>query len=390
MFERFLKINLPQKQSLFLWGPRQAGKTSYLRLQYKDSLFYNLLDTRDFLRLSQAPYLIREEILAASPEQLKHPVIIDEIQKIPLLLNEVHLLIEEHGIAFILCGSSARKLKASSVNLLGGRAWPFNFYPLVYPEIPHFDLYRALTQGLIPKHYLSDPENIRDYFNAYVGVYLTDEIKNEGLVRNLTGFSTFLEVAAMNNGEMLNFTNIARDCGVSRQSVQGYYQILVDTFLGYFTFPYSQKVKRDLIEATPKFYFFDVGIANHLAHQALLDLKGLVAGRAFEHYIFMELTAYKGLRRKSFEISYWRTKLGLEVDFILGKALVAIEVKLSTQVYQEDLKGLIAFCEEHDKAQAYVVSQDPRPRDLKVNEQLIIRILPWEIFLKKLWADEII
>jgi predicted AAA+ superfamily ATPase len=237
---------------------------------------------------------------------------------------------------------------------------------------------------------LSDPENIRDYFNAYVGVYLTDEIKNEGLVRNLTGFSTFLEVAAMNNGEMLNFTNIARDCGVSRQSVQGYYQILVDTFLGYFTFPYSQKVKRDLIEATPKFYFFDVGIANHLAHQALLDLKGLVAGRAFEHYIFMELTAYKGLRRKSFEISYWRTKLGLEVDFILGKALVAIEVKLSTQVYQEDLKGLIAFCEEHDKAQAYVVSQDPRPRDLKVNEQLIIRILPWEIFLKKLWADEII
>jgi len=390
MFKRFFHIKMPPKQSIFLWGARQTGKTSYLKLNYKNSIFYNLLDTKELIRFSQAPYLIREEILAASPEQLQYPVIIDEIQKIPLLLNEVHLLIEEYGIQFILCGSSARKLKTTSANLLGGRAWPFSFYPLVYPEIPKFDLYQALTQGLIPKHYLAAPEDIRNYFGAYVDVYLTDEIKNEGLVRNLTGFSAFLEMAAINNGEMLNFTNMARDCGISRQSVQGYYQILVDTLLGYFVFPYRHKVKRDLIEATPKFYLFDVGVANHLAHQVLLALKGPVAGRAFEHYIFMELTAYKGLMRKSFEISYWRTKLGLEVDFILGKAIAAIEVKISMQVHQEDLKGLIAFCEEHEKTQAYVVSQDPRPRDLKINPSLTIHILPWEIFLKKLWASEII
>ena len=390
MFKRLLEIKTPPKQSIFLWGARQTGKTSYLKLKYKDSLFYNLLDTREFIRLNQAPYLIREEILAASKEPLKLPVIIDEIQKVPMLLNEVHLLIEEHGIQFILCGSSARKLKSASVNLLGGRAWPFSFYPLVYPEIPDFDLYRALSQGLIPRHYLSDPADIRDYFNAYVSVYLIDEIKNEGLVRNLVGFAAFLEVAAINNGEMLNFTNMARDCGVSRQSIQGYYQILVDTLLGYFVMPYSHKVKRDLIESTPKFYLFDVGISNHLAHQAIIELKGLAAGRAFEHYIFMELVAYKGLMRKDFNISYWRTKLGLEVDFILGKALVAIEVKISMQVHQEDLKGLIAFCEEHEKAKAYVVSQDQRPRDLRVNEQLTIHILPWEIFLKKLWVGEII
>ncbi len=390
MFKRYLKIETPPGQSVFLWGARQTGKSSYLKKTFKKSLYYDLLNTDTTIRFTQAPYLFREEILAASKKQQALPVILDEIQKIPELLNEVHWLIENAHIQFILCGSSARKLKTQSTNLLGGRAWPLYFYPLIHSEIPNFDLQRALSHGLIPKHYLSKPEDIQDYFRAYVNIYLHDEIRNEGLVRHLGNFSRFLEIAGMSNGEMLNFSNLSRDCGINRQSIQGYYQILVDTLLGYFVEPYSKKVKRDLITAMPKFYLFDVGIANYLAQQDVSSLKGTVMGKAFEHYIFMELIAYQGLSRKPFKIRYWRTKTGLEVDFILGNAAVAIEVKSSTQVHQADLKGLIAFSEEYPKTQALVISQDIRPRILQINESLSISILPWAIFLKKLWKGEIL
>jgi len=206
----------------------------------------------------------------------------------------------------------------------------------------------------------------------------------------LPGFARFLDVVGMSNGEMINASNIARDCGVSRATIQGYYQILVDTLLGYFIYPYSKKVKRDIISATPKFYLFDVGVANYLAKRSLTNLKGAAAGQSFEHYLLMELLAFRDLNRKKFDICYWRTKTGLEVDFIIGKAEVAIEVKLSEQVHQQDLKGLIAFCEENPKAQAIVVSQDLRTRQLKVNEELTITIFPWHIFLKKLWKSEIL
>lgn len=389
MFQRILSIQVPARQSLFLWGARQTGKSSYLKTIFKNALYYDLLDTHHVIRLSKSPYLLREELLAASPEQLQHPVIIDEIQKVPELLNEVHWLIENANIQFILCGSSARKLKTRSTNLLGGRAWPFYFYPLVYPEIPDFDLHRAISHGLLPKHYLSEAQHCNDYFQAYVDIYLIDEIRNEGLVRNLSAFSRFLEIAGLTNGEMVNASNIARDCGVSRTTVQGYYQILADTLLGYFIQPFALKVKRDLILSTPKFYLFDVGIANYLAHQTIPSLKGAAAGKAFEHYIFMELMAYKGLNRKSYEITYWRTKTGLEVDFVIGQAQMAVEVKITDQVHLQDIKGLVAFCEEHPKAQGVVVSQDPRPRLLKVSDTLSLHSLPWEVFLKKLWKGEL-
>lgn len=385
ILERYLKLKLPPRQSIFLWGARQTGKSSFLKENFKQSIYYNLLNTQEVIRLTKAPFLLREELLASSPKLLEHPVIIDEIQKVPALLNEVHWLIENTGIQFILCGSSARKLKTQSTNLLGGRAWPYYFYPFVYPEIPDFDLLRALSHGLIPKHYLSEPEYIPQHFEAYVSIYLTDEIRNEGLVRNLTAFSNFLEIAGISNGEMINMSNIARDCGVNRTSVQGYYQILVDTLLGYFVYPFHKKVKRDLITAAPKFYFFDVGIANFLAHQTISSLKGSAAGKAFEHYIFMELLAYKGLNKKLFDITYWRTKTGLEVDFILGQAEIAIEVKISEQLHQGDLKGLIAFCEEHPKALAIAISQDHKARLLTVSPEITIHILPWQVFLKQLW-----
>ncbi|HVV68228.1 MAG TPA: AAA family ATPase [Gammaproteobacteria bacterium] len=390
MYQRILQINLPARQSTFLWGARQTGKSSFLKNHYPDSVYYDLLDTHRMLQFLRSPYLLREEILSLDKKKLKQPIIIDEIQKVPELLNEVHWLIENKYAQFILCGSSARKLKTQSTNLLGGRAWQYHFYPLVFPEIPDFDLLKALQQGLIPNHYLADPSFINDHLQAYIDIYLTDEIRNEGLVRNLAGFARFLDVAGMCNGEIINVSNIARDCGVDRHTAQGFYQILVDTLLGYFIYPYRQKIKRDIIVAAPKFYLFDVGVANYLARQTLTDLKGTVAGKSFEHYIFMELMAYLKLKRMRIDIAYWRTKTGLEVDFILGKADVAIEVKISEQVHQEDLKGLIAFCEEYPKAKAYVVSQDKKTRLLQINDNLNINIMPWKIFLNELWQGRII
>jgi predicted AAA+ superfamily ATPase len=390
MFKRICKIDLPDRQSAFLWGARQTGKSSFLKQHFKDAVLYDLLNTEELIRLTKAPYLLREEILALKPEALKKPIIIDEIQKVPELLNEVHWLIENAHAQFILCGSSARRLKASSVNLLGGRAWKFHFYPLVSAEIPDFDLLKALQQGLIPNHYLVEEKYIFDSLQAYVDLYLTEEIRNEGLVRNLASFARFLDVAGLSNGEMLNFNNIARDCGIDRATVKGYYQILIDTLLGYFIYPYNKKVKRDLILSAPKFYLFDVGIANYFSEEQIFALKGMQAGRRFEHFIFMELTAYIGLRRKHLDITYWRTKNGLEVDFIIGKGKIALEVKLSEQVHQQDLKGLIAFCEEHPHAKAIVVSQDPRPRLLKIDEKISITIMPWRDFLENLWGDGVI
>ncbi len=390
MFKRILKIKTPQEQSIFLWGARQTGKSSYLKEKFPNSVYIDLLKTETLVQFARSPNLLREELLALPPEKFKTPVIIDEIQKVPALLNEVHWLIENKKIAFILCGSSARKLKEASTNLLGGRAWRYDFYPLTSAEIPDFDLLKALQNGLIPRHYLSEPTYIQDALQAYVDIYLSEEIRHEGLVRNLAGFAKFLEVAALSNGEMLNFSNVARDCQIDRNSVQGYYQILVDTLLGYFLQPFSKKVKRDLITATPKFYLFDVGVSNFLAGESVLDLKGNAAGKSFEHFIFMELIAYRGMARKRFEMTYWRTKNGYEVDFILGRAAIAIEVKLSQQVHQQDLKGLIAFCQEHEKAQGIVVSQDKNPRLIEINSTLSIKILPWKNFLALLWTGEII
>jgi predicted AAA+ superfamily ATPase len=387
---RKLILDLPKGQSLFLWGARQTGKSSYLKAHFKDSVYYDLLNTHEILRFLKSPFLLREELLALDKKKVSLPIIIDEIQKVPLLLNEVHFLIENEGFSFILCGSSARKLKTEATNLLGGRAWPFYFYPLTFAEISNFNLLRALQHGLLPPHYLAESHYINDYLQAYVDIYLFDEIRNEGLVRNLAGFARFLDVAGLTNTEMINTNNIARDCGIDRLTVQNYYQILVDTLLGYFVYPYKKKKKRDIILSTPKFYLFDVGVANYLSKQSVMALQGDIAGKSFEHFIFMELTAYIGLMRKRTAIQYWRTKTGLEVDFILGDALVAIEVKITKQVYQQDLKGLIAFCEEYPKAKGIVVSQDLKPRVLTINKNMSLTILPWEDFLNQLWDGQIV
>lgn len=387
MYNRILNIELPSQQSAFLFGPRQSGKSTYLKSHFPASHMINLLNTNLSLLYTKTPWVFREHVRALTPEQKAKPIIVDEIQKVPALLDEVHYLIEEDGLSFILCGSSARKLKREGVNLLGGRAWRFNFYPLCFPEIPDFDLLQALSHGLLPSHY--DNPYFKRSIRGYLNEYLKEEIQMEGLVRNLPAFSHFLDVVGVTHGGIVNYTNVSQDVGVDAKTVKEYYQILVDTLLGYLIFPYQKTITRSSLIKSPKFYLCDVGVANVLGHQSIEALTGEQAGLPFEHFILMELIAYRGLKEKDFEITYWRTHTHLEVDFILGNAEVAIEVKISPEVKQRDLKGLLAFVEEYNPRQAIVVSQDPLPRLIQTPTGKEIRILPWRIFLEELWANQI-
>ena len=394
-YKRILKIDLPRKQSAFLWGARKTGKSTYLAVTFPNSLRYDLLQSDLYLKYSKEPYRFREEILALSSEVLQYPIIVDEVQKVPQLLDEIHWLIENTDAYFMLCGSSARKLKMTGVNLLGGRAWRYAFYPLVSAEIPDFDLLKVLNNGLIPSHYLSpDPHKS---LNAYIQDYLTQEIQSEGLTRNLPAFARFLDALVFSNGELTNFANIASDAAIDAKTVKAYYNILVDTLLGYFVLPYGKTIKRDVISKTAKFYLFDVGVATHLAKRKILTLGGSEAGKAFEHFILMELIAYRGIKDLDFDINFWRTKTGLEVDFILGHGDVAIEVKIASRVDKSDLKGLLAFAEEHKPKKCYVVCLEKSKRKILLNYDHDakqkggdILVLPYKEFLVMLWDGKIV
>lgn len=386
--QRYFHLELPVGQSAFLWGARKTGKSTYLKNRYPTAVYYDLLKSDVLLRLSKEPYLLREEVLALSDEQLTQPIIIDEVQKVPVLLDEIHWLIENTQAYFILCGSSARKLKRGAANLLGGRAWRFTFYPFIYREIPNFDLLHALNAGLIPSHYLS--VHYQRSLNAYVEDYLTQEIQAEGLARSLPVFARFLDAVALGHGALINYSNIARDCGIDMKTVKSYYEILVDTLLGYMIPPYHKHIKRDLIKEAGRFYLFDVGLANHLQKQVVAELKGIPAGNSFEHFILMELIAYKGLCERDFRISFWRTKTGLEVDFILGDARVAIEVKISQQINKSDIKGLLAFMEDYSLEKGYVVCLSEQARKWQLDNGQEIWLLPYTEFLQQLWDGKII
>lgn len=380
MYKRYLNINLPKGQSAFLWGARKTGKSTYLKRRFPDSIYYDLLKSDAYLKYSKQPSLFRQEVLALTPGQLEKPIIIDEVQKIPKLLDEIHWLIENSDAYFILCGSSARSLRRKGVNLLGGRAWSFHFYPLVYKEIDDFDLLKVFYRGTIPSHYVS--ENYRRFIKAYVEDYLTQEIQMEGLVRNLPAFARFLDCIGFSNGAQINYSNIARDVGVDAKTIKEYFQILIDTLLGYYIFPFKKHIKRDIITSIPKFYLFDVGVASYLSK---MTEKPSDLGHAFEHFILLELIAYRDFHEKNFDISYWRTSTGLEVDFILGNAEVAVEVKYSDKLQSKDLNGLKAFCQEHKTAKAFVVTKADKAR--KIDDSIML--LPYQQFLEDLWAGKI-
>ena len=385
VYKRLLPIDVPAGQSAFLWGPRKTGKSTLLRERFPNAIHFDLLDTRLMLELTGAPWRLRERVQASDAAARSAPIVVDEVQKVPALLDEVHGLIENEGWRFVLCGSSARKLKRGRANLLGGRAWRFALHPLVWREIPDFDLLRALNQGLVPSHYRAT--NPRRALAGYVQDYLKEEVFDEGLTRNVAAFARFFDALAFSHGELLNFSSIARDCGVDSKTVREYFQILVDTLLGVFVEPFARHRSRAIITQAPKFYLFDVGVAGHIAGRRIASAAGAEFGRALEHFVLMELLAYRSYREQDFPIRFWRTKSGLECDFVLGRSgSVAIEVKGSDNVQPRDLKGIAAFAEEHEPRLAVVVCNEPAPRRTAAG----IQVLPWREFLERLWDGQII
>ena len=368
-----LKSVLKQK-SCFLFGPRQTGKSSLIRHSLADYRVYNLLDSETYLKLSRSPERLREECRPS--EKI---VIIDEIQKIPSLLDEVHFLIEEKGIHFLLTGSSARKLRRTGVNLLGGRAWTRHLHPLTSGELAgKFDLVKAVNRGLLPTMYFSaSPE---EELQAYVGTYLREEIAAEGLTRNIPAFSRFLDIAALCNGQLLNYAKISNDAQVARSTVQEYFQILKDTLIACELTPWQQSIKRKPL-STSKLYFFDCGIVRYLQKRSSVRPGSPEFGELLETFIFHELAAwcdYHGAK----VLNYWRSKSGFEVDFILDSK-TAIEVKATKTVSAQDLKGLRMLKEEDGLKKYMLVCFEKEPRVVDG-----IEILPVDIFLKKLWSGK--
>ncbi|MBN1115057.1 MAG: ATP-binding protein [Oligoflexia bacterium] len=373
------------KKSIFLFGPRQTGKTFLLNELFKNSKKYNLLEADVFRRLSMNPENLRYELLHLKEQKMlpeSTPVIIDEIQKIPELLDEVHNLIESEKIKFILTGSSARKLKRSGTNLLAGRAWTRYLFPLTSREITDFNLLRVLNYGSLPAIYQSD--NPDEDLNSYIGTYLQEEIKAEGLVRKIDGFSRFVETAALTNAELVNFAGISSDCGVPASTVTEYYKILQDTMIGNLLEPYTKTKKRKAI-STAKFYFFDVGVCNKLAGRSNIKFKTELFGKALEHFIFTELRAYMEYSRKILNnnLYYWRSASKMEVDFLINDE-TAIEVKATDNVTGRHLKGLKALSEDLKLKKKIVVCTETTPK--KIGD---ITVLPVQMFLTRLWGGDI-
>lgn len=344
MFKRSLNLPEAGSETFFLWGPRQTGKSTLLRSRYPAAWWIDLLKAEEFRRYLDHPEFMRQELIAAPPGRVRQ-IVIDEIQKAPALLDEVHWLIENRGLSFALCGSSARKVRRGAANLLGGRAVRYELHGLTADEIgPDFDLDRMLNHGYLPRMYQA--ERPRRLLDAYVADYLREEVAAEGLVRSLPAFSGFLDAAALSDGEIVNFSNIARECEISSPTVKAYFGILEDTLLGRWLPAYRKRRKRRVIGA-PKFYFADVGTVNRLARRGVLEPGAQLYGKAFENWVFHELAACAAYRELDAEITYWRLPSGIEVDFVLGDVRVAVEAKASPRIAGHHLRGLRTLAQEH-------------------------------------------
>ena len=379
MYHRIFDIENRLDEAMFLFGGRQTGKSTLLKERFPKAVYIDLLKSDVRNRFKQHPEEFRESLLRYPPETL---VIVDEIQKVPDLLDEVHWLMVEKGLWFILSGSSARKIKKSGANNLGGRAIPETLFPLVSAEIPDFDLERAVQNGMIPRHYMV--ANARNRMRAYIDLYLKEEIIEEALVQNVDEFVRFMEVAAVMDGEILNYENVASDCEVSANTVKAYYKILVDTLLGFEVPAYRKVIKRKLYKS-PRFYYFDVGIANHLTKRYHLAPKTPEYGHAFEHLIMQEIVAYLGYTNSDEELTYWHTYENLEVDAVIGDARVAIEIKSKEHIDHDDKKGVTEFAKEHPDTKQIIVSKDRISR--RSGDVDLYYVTD---FFKALWAGEII
>ena len=374
-------FKLLQQSSHFLLGPRAVGKSLLIKTdcldqpaQKKEIAFINLLDSRIYLRLKSEPSLL-------SSMADKKYVIIDEIQRVPELLNETHRLIEEKGTRFLLTGSSARKLRRGQTNLLAGRAFKAELFPLTWFELNaenKFHLNRFLHLGGLPLAYLK--KTGQEYLYNYVDTYLKEEIQAEALTRSLPNYTRFLHSAAFNSSKQLNYTKTARDAQLAPNTVRDYYQILEDTLIGFTIPPWTKSIKRKPVQ-TPKFYFFDPGVVRSLQNRQQLSPGTPSFGLAFEHFIACELRAYLSYKKIRLNMSYWRSRSGLEVDFIIGDSL-AIEVKAGKTIHQSDHKGLLALKEEQAWKNLLIVSRDP----LKASFANGIQHLYWKDFLNQLWG----
>ncbi len=378
MITRYFQLNNELEGSVFLFGARQTGKSTFLEAQFPNATYIDLLDAKSRRRFRAKPELLYEML---QDKQEGSIVVIDEIPEVPELLSEVHRLIQKKNLRFVLSGSSARKLKRKGHDTLGGRAVPCYFYPFVSAEIANLDLDKALLYGMLPPHYLAkQPQRLLD---GYIDVYLREEIKEEALVRNLDAFQRFMEVAATCDGEIVNYENISNDCQVSAKTVKEYFGILSDTLIGYTIPAYTKVVKRKVVQA-PKFYYFDVGVANYLMGRHSLKRGTDDYGHAFEHLVVQELVAYRGYRGKRETLSYWHTYDQKEVDVVIGDAEVAIEIKSTEHVETKHKKGLNAFAEEHPDCRLILVSLDPITRKSAEVEQMYVID-----FLRLLWGGEI-
>jgi len=383
LINRYLKLRLENGRSAFLWGPRKTGKSTLLKQSYTDSVYIDLLKTDLVLKYIAQPFLFRDEMIALSPEKKSVPIIIDEIQKVPQLLDEIHWLIENENLVFIMSGSSPRKLKRGAANLLGGRAWRFELFPFVYAELENPEILTILNRGCIPNHYLST--HYRKSQQGYLEDYLKEEILNEGITRNFPAFTRFFDALRYSHGELLNYSKIATDCGIDSKTVKGYFEILVDTLLGRMLLPYSRSSGREVIRKAPKFYLFDVGIAAYITNRNLQLAAGPSFGKALEHYILMELSAYLSYHDFNYKIWFWRSKTGLEVDFVIGDAEIAIEVKGTKSVRGKDLRSIRTFYEDHEPRLSIVVCNESQSR-----QSGKILLLPWRNFLDQLWNNDLI
>ena len=384
MFKRDLVLPEAGSETFFLWGPRQTGKSTLLKQTYQGACWIDLLKSEEYRRYLTRPETLRDEVNAmgaASQQQ----VVIDEIQKVPALLDEVHWLVENRDLKFALCGSSARKVKRGAANLLGGRAIRYELHGLTANELgSEFNLDRMLNQGYLPRIYQAERPN--RMLDAYIADYLKEEVAAEGLVRNLPNFSDFLDVAALSDGQIVNFSNIARECGISSHTVRNYFEILEDTLLARWLPAYQQRPKRRVITA-PKFYFSDVGVANRLARRGELLAGSENYGKAFENWLFHELSSYLSYHEIDARLCYWRLASGIEVDFVLGDMQVVVEAKSSARIHDSHCKGLRAIVADHPGiSRRIVVCRETRPRKLSDG----IEVLPVTDFIQRLWGGDII
>jgi len=376
IYKRLIQLNnMLSQKSHFLFGPRQVGKSTAIEQQLPDAYVIDLLDSDRFTTFLRRPKALGEELEHSQAKV----VVIDEIQKLPALLDEVQRLLKSGRWTFLLTGSSARKLKRRGTNLLGGRVWTKHMFPLVSAEIDDFDLMRYLRSGGLPSIYLSNqPEK---ELKAYCQTYLKYEIQDEALVRNLRAFSTFLDVMGKTNGCELNFSSIAQDCGVSDQTIRSYIEILEDTLVGY-RLPAFTRSKKRAAQKRSKFYFFDIGVAKYLARHGDVDKDHPAFGTYFEQFIINEVRAYISYSDKEMECAYWRSLSGFEVDLVIGTS-IAVEIKATDQVKDKHLKGLLALAEEQIFEHHIVISQDTKKRSIGG-----VEVWPWELFLQSLWRGD--